>query len=270
MYVLFLIISVHIYIHVMYNRIERHIIGDVIMSKQKKSKSLLYEQLVDTLSDRIQNNIYKSGEMIPSELELQHEFGVSRSTVRKALNILSQKNILMKIPGKGTFVSDKKSPIETNSKRFLSFTDNVKRSGKKLTTKLIYTKDVDNNEKQCAFFNIQESEKLVKIKRLRYLDGEPFCIESTWLSEKYSDITNEDLDGSLYQILRKKYDSIPNNGQKTFKITFATQEESFLLDVSRGSALMKINDYVYDQNGAPLHISEQILKGDKFTYAVNQ
>lgn len=240
------------------------------MRKQNKSKSLLYEQLTDTINKRVQENTYKSGEMIPSELELQREFGVSRSTVRKALNILSKQNILIKIPGKGTFVSDKKSPIKTKSKHFLSFTDNVKRSGKKLTTKLIYTKDVNNNEKQRNFFNISESDKLVKIKRLRYLNGEPFCIETTWLSEKYSDITNNNLDGSLYQILKKKYDSAPNNGQKTFKIIFATQEESFLLDVSRGSALMKINDYVYDQNGFPLHISEQILKGDKFTYAVNQ
>jgi GntR family transcriptional regulator len=236
---------------------------------KKQVGASLYSQLIDIIKNRIENKIYLPGTNIPSESSLQKEFNISRSTVRKALSILSEENILTKVPGRGTFVTDKEKIIETNNNRFLSFTKNIINSGRKLDTKLIYTKIIDTSTNFQSFFN-NESQQLIEIKRLRFLDGIPFCVEFIWLPEKFKSLEDEDLDGSLYKILINKYQVKPNNGKKTFKIAYATQEESFLLDVTRGSALMLIQDFVYDEDGTPLHISKQILRGDKFTYAIEQ
>ena len=72
----------------------------------------------------------------------------------------------------------------------------------------------------------------------------------------------------LYSILQNDYNIIPYNGSKTIELCYASQEESELLDVPRGSALMLVEDLVYDSSGTPLHISKQVVRGDKFKYAL--
>ena len=57
--------------------------------------------------------------------------------------------------------------------------------------------------------------------------------------------------------------------KKTFKIVFANWEESFLLNVDEKTPLMRIKDLVYDDHNHPLHIMQEIICSDKFTYAVN-
>lgn len=59
-----------------------------------------------------------------------------------------------------------------------------------------------------------------------------------------------------------------HSGSKTIELCYASSEEAELLDVPRGSALMLIEDMVYDSNGTPLHISKQVVRGDKFKYAL--
>lgn len=240
-----------------------------MLKKDLKNHTPLYIQLSNIIQNRINDNIYKEGSCIPSELELQHEFSISRTTVRKALKLLTDNKVLIKLPGKGTFVSNNQNEVKTQKNKFLSFTESVKKTGKKLSSRLIVIKKVSGTNKQRNFLKINENDSLIEIKRLRYLDDVPFCVEWLWLPPKFTNISKFNLNKSFYKILQKEYNIIPNNGKKTFRITFATQEESFLINVDQNTPLMEINDYVYDSNNFPLHISKQVLRSDKFTYAMD-
>ena len=66
----------------------------------------LYYQVQHTISQRIGRGEYAPGTQLPSETELSRELGVSRVTVREALRVLAQENILVKVQGRGTFVAD--------------------------------------------------------------------------------------------------------------------------------------------------------------------
>ncbi|WP_219912618.1 GntR family transcriptional regulator [Bombilactobacillus bombi] len=233
------------------------------------TKNTLYEQLANTIRKNIQDNIYKRGEQIPSEMEFHKTTGLSRSTIRKALNILTEEGLLTKVHGKGTFVS-KTQRIEQNKSSFLSFTDNVERMGKTMTTKMVNAQITTSNKEQENFFNLPHQQKLIKITRIRYIDLNPICVETIWFTQLYKSLLHENLNGSLYSLLKNKYNVLPTIGKKVFGMSYADQNEASFLNVPSGSALMLIENYVNDSNNRPLHITYQVIRGDKFKYAVTE
>ena len=94
----------------------------------KNNKVPLYLQLVDDLIKKIENNTYKKDEKLPSERELCEMYGMSRITVRNALQELDRDNYIYKLHGKGTFVSSK--TYKQNLVNLYNFTDEMKKIGK--------------------------------------------------------------------------------------------------------------------------------------------
>lgn len=226
----------------------------------------LYDQLAEQIRKDIYEGTFSQGEKIPSEFELSDMYNVSRSTVRKAISVLVAEKLLVKAHGKGTFVAAAKPTISNST--FLSFTENVTSMGKTLLTKTIRIAHTTPTERQMQFFKMSTEESLIMIERLRIIDHVPICVETSWFSQKFSSLEHKDLNGSLYSVLQNDYNITPYNGSKTIELCYASQEESELLDVPRGSALMLVEDLVYDSNGTPLHISKQVVRGDKFKYAL--
>lgn len=227
---------------------------------------LLYDQLAEIIRNDIYEGRFKQDEKIPSEFELSDMYHVSRSTVRKAISVLASENLLVKIHGKGTFVSTAKLKNEASS--FLSFTENVKKMGKSLTTQTLETSHEQPTQNQKLFFQLSDGEVLLKIVRLRSIDRVPICIETTWFTKDYDSLKTKNLDGSLYAVLHNDYQIEPHTGSKSIELCYASQKEAQLLDVPRGTALMLIEDFVYDHQEKPLHITKQVVRGDKFKYAL--
>lgn len=231
------------------------------------SSTTLYEQLANTIRNDIYEGKFKQDERIPSEIELSEIYSISRSTVRKAILQLVKEKLLVKIHGKGTFVASPK--VVNNSHNFLSFTENVKSMGRTLVTKTIEISLQAPSRSDIEFFCLDEgADEILVVKRLRLIDGVPIGIETMHLTKDYEFLKNEDLNGSIYSILKDKYEIYPSTGSKTIEICYATLEESTLLDVPRGTALMLVVDKVLDSNNNPLHISKQVIRGDKFRYAI--
>ncbi|MEE6680351.1 GntR family transcriptional regulator [Pediococcus pentosaceus] len=229
----------------------------------------LYEQLADSLYKDIQNNNYPIGTKLPTEKELHLSTGMSRSTVRKALELLVKANLVVKIHGKGTFVSGTKK-TDNDIAHFTSLTENLAEMGKAVHSKVVNYQLVTPTEAQCAFFNISQAEQLVEIQRLRYLDDQPFCIDTSWFTTTYKSLLHQDLTGSLYALLRDKYKVTPSAGRKTFAITYASPNAAFLLDVKPNTALMLVEDSVYDEHENPLHLSNQQIRSDRYKYGISQ
>ena len=118
----------------------------------------------------------------------------------------------------------------------------------------------------AKFFDMEPGSPLVKLVRMRYLDDAPLCLETTYLMPEFSSLIDEDLDGSLYKLLQEKFHRAPGQGHKSFEVCFAKQNEAFLLDVPRDTALMLITDYVHDAEGEPLHVSKRVQRTDRAKY----
>lgn len=242
------------------------------MSSDASSNNPLYSELADKLRHDIETGVYAPGDRMPSEPTLCRTTGYSRSTVRKALQLLVDLGYVTKSQGKGTFVSELPQRVEAASKltpTFLSFTENVRQLGGKPLTRTIDIRTVSPTPGLAEFFGVSESDELFEVTRLRSVDGEPVMLETIWLPLAYGDLTGPELDGSLYQALKARYGKEPATGTKSIGICPANSRESFQLGVERDTPLMLIEDHVFDQDNEPLHVSKQVMRGDKQQYSMS-
>lgn len=231
-----------------------------------------YSELADKLKKDIQTGVYGPGDRMPSEPTLCKVTGYSRSTVRKVLQLLVDQGYVVRSQGKGTFVADQiaKEPLaDPLMPRFMSFSQSVQSLGSVPLTRTIDIRSIPATPGLAAFFDVSEGTSLYEVTRLRSADGEPVCLETIWMPMKFADITGDELNGSFYEALRKRYGVEPATGTKAISICYANSRESFQLDVPRDSALMLIEDHVYDKEGNPLHISKQVARGDKNRYVMH-
>lgn len=235
------------------------------MNVREKVASTRYDALADAIRERIAVGTYPKGSKIPSESEFMEDTGLSRSTVRRALDVLVDEGLITKERGRGAFVAHT-PPTDDSALMFHSFTSSMESQGERVSTRTVDATTEKAEGGIAKFLNVPAGTDLVKLVRLRYLNDEPLYLETTYLPAEFQTILSADLDGSLYALLRRTFNRAPAHGHKTFEVCFATQNESFLLNVARDTALMLITDYVLDTQDRPLHVSKRVVRTDLAKY----
>lgn len=224
-----------------------------------------YLKLASAIRTDIVSGSYGQGDKLPSESELMDSTGYSRSTVRHALKTLVEEGLVTTSRGKGAFVASAPRN-DANNLVFSSYTHMAELSGSRASTRTVDTCVARAAGTIAKFLDVPAGTPIVKLVRLRYLNNEPLCLETTYLTDEFSPLIDEDLDGSLYTLLRERFGRTAERGHKTFEVCFAKQNEAFLLDVPRDTALMLITDFVYDSDGEPLHVSKRVQRTDRAKY----
>ncbi|ALX47591.1 GntR family transcriptional regulator [Lentibacillus amyloliquefaciens] len=138
----------------------------------------LYLQVIDQIKRDIKSDKYKTKQKLPSEFQLSKELGVSRATLREALRILEEENIVTRRHGVGTFVNPK--PIFSSGiEQLNSVTYMIEQSGKKAGSQFLSTEFLEATEDERLKFAPKNVSSLSKVERVRTADGEPvvFCID---------------------------------------------------------------------------------------------
>ena len=232
---------------------------------QSESSSPLYHQLMQRLAEDIERGTYPVGSRIPPEHQLEELYKVSRVTVRRALAELTAEGLLERKQGKGTFVSTPR--ISQDLKSIHSFHDACKQNGFQSGTNVIYVRETDADAADVDELNIKAGDKVLETLRVRLADGVPVVLEKNHFSMAYSYLENENLAGSLYNILRD-YGVEPRQASHDISMTYASETQAKLLDVEPGAPLMRLHEVVYDQKGRPLHNSLQLIRGDRFVFRI--
>ena len=208
---------------------------------QSESSSPLYHQLMQRLSEDIERGIYPVGSRIPPEHQLEESYKVSRVTVRRALAELTAEGLLERKQGKGTFVSTPK--ISQDLKSIHSFHDACKQNGLQCGTVVISVRETNAEAADLEELNLRDKDKVVETVRVRTADGTPVVLEKNHFSMAYAYLENENLSGSLYNILRD-YGVEPKQASHDISLAFATEAQAKLLDVEPGTPLMQLHEVV--------------------------
>ena len=232
---------------------------------QTESSSPLYHQLMQRLAEDIERGTYPVGSRIPPEHELEVLYKVSRVTVRRALAELTAEGLLERKQGKGTFVSTPR--ISQDLKSIHSFHDACKQNGLQGGTVVIHVRETEADAADLAELELREGSRVVETLRVRTADGDPVVLEKNHFSMAYSYLENENLSGSLYNVLRD-YGIEPKQASHDISMTFASEYQAKLLNIEPGSPLMRLHEVVYDQKGRPLHNSLQLIRGDRFVFRI--
>ena len=190
------------------------------MTKQRETRERVLE-LVDTLA---------VGDAIPSERQLGSDLGVSRLTVRAALDQLVREGYLVRRRGAGTFVAQ---PKVAKGMDISSFSDDMRARGLTPGSRTLELRTIPAGARLGLILHVSPSEPVLSIKRLRLADGDPMAIELLHVrASLVPGLTAEDLEtNSFYDLLSSRYDVAIIGGTQTVEPTVTSEEESDALGV---------------------------------------
>src|SRR5258708_35861003 len=172
----------------------------------RQEKVPLYHQIDQNIRALIGDRILQAGAAVPSEWDLSELYGVSRLTVRRALDDLVREGLLTRRHGVGTFVADPGIARITPSK--LSFTHKMRQIGLTPGSHIVSLKAIPARADVADYLSIEVGDPVIELVRVRLADGEPIMLETAYLSQtRFPDLTADNLmDGnSLYEFLSSRY-----------------------------------------------------------------
>ena len=231
----------------------------------KHSATPLYQQLVDSIKEQILSGKIKEGDKLMTEQEFSEAYNVSRITVRKAMEMLSDEGIVVKKQGIGTFVASKK--LNRVMESVLSFTESCERAGHKASAELISLEWKKASVSVAKHLNVEEGEKVLCIRRIRSCDEWKVMLEENYFSKDYSYLLGEDLSSSLYNILRS-HGTIPMHAIKTVAICFPTKKEQEELEIPEGQPLLLHHDTAMDEDHNVIHYTRLLVNPEHYTLTI--
>lgn len=211
-------------------------------------KYSLYQQLADSLRDKIYEGKYAFGDKLPSERALAESFGISHLTVRKALGILEEEGLLLRVQGKGTFVRAQKYSVDMQ--RLDGFSSMFRQQGVAVTNKLLYSGFRKAGYKYSRIFKISREEEVFECVRLRQNQDVALALEYNAVPKKFVPRA-EDYDlgmYSLWDIYRKNGIEIMEEEQK-LEIVKIFNPQAELLGMEEGADVLVLSALSCDKKG---------------------
>jgi GntR family transcriptional regulator len=223
------------------------------MTKQATTRDLVLD-LVEQL---------QVGDAIPSERQLSADFGVSRLTVRAALDELVREGYLVRRHGSGTFVSEPKIAQELT---MTSFTDDMRRRGLQPASRTLDLRVTPAGARLGRLLHVSPSEPVLVAVRLRLADGECMAIETVHIrAALVPGLTAADLETmSFYELLRERHGIVVVGGEQTIEPTVTDEDESQALGVPLHSPAFRFERVTHSQSGEIIEFVESIYRGDRY------
>jgi GntR family transcriptional regulator len=228
----------------------------------------LYFQLKTIVESRISSGEFSPGDRIPSENQLCEEYGVSRTTARQAITELVNIGKLVRTQGRGTFVAHQ--PSSRLLYRLTGFSADMKKQGFNPSSKVLEFKVIIPTTDIAKILQVNPSEAVIYLKRLRYIDSQVMGLERTYLPfKRFPTLVRQDIEkGSLYETLIKKFETIPTRTLINFEAINCNEELCGLLETSPEIPILFISDLTYDQNDRLFEFSHTFYRGDFYSFHV--
>jgi GntR family transcriptional regulator len=203
------------------------------------------------------------GGAIPSERQLSNEFGVSRLTVRAAIDELAREGYLVRRRGSGTYVSEPKIAQELTMS---SFSEEMRRRGMRPGSRTLSLEVIHAGAYLGRCLHVSPSERIVVAKRLRLADDESMAIETLHVPEALvPGLTAEDFDRtSFYDLLTDRYGIEIVGGIQTIEPTVTNEEESAILGVPLHSPAFQFERTTRSESGEIVEFVRSIYRGDRY------
>ncbi|WP_338770254.1 GntR family transcriptional regulator [Massilia sp. METH4] len=232
------------------------------------SAAPLYSQVRERLRERIVDGTYEPESRLPAESEISAIFSVSRITVRQALADLQHEGLIVKVPGKGTFVAQPKPSQDLA--RLEGFGEAMSRRGHTVVNRVISHETVAAEAHVASQLHLPASARVTEIRRVRHVDEEPVSFEITFLPTRVGDrLRGENLaERDIFLILETDYGLALSHADIHIGAITADASLAAALEVAPGTALLRIERLTWTADGVPLDFEYLYVRGDAFQYTL--
>lgn len=226
----------------------------------------VYKRIATELKNEITAGTFKAGERLPTEYELADTFNVSRLTIRKAIDYLITRNILIKQKNHGTYVVEQ-SKIQSGAAGLAGFSEIIRSLGMTPSTQLIEMNEIYlPNQEVMTRLNLDSKESVLYIKRVRCADGEPLVIENLHIPKKYlGDVNAIDFENdSIFETIEKQI--LIGYSQQEISAELVSQTTADLLNINPQSPILLVNTTTFSVQGEPLLTDLSYYRSDKYIF----
>lgn len=188
-------------------------------------------------------------------------------TVRQAFDGLSRRGLVDRGVGRGTFVSASK--VEHDRSRLVGFTEQMQRAGLEASARMVSRAVVTAPAKVADALVLEPGDIVMHVVRVRSGGGTPLMIEEFWLPlELFPGIEDADLDGSIYELMRERYDREPVRAVECLEPLPAPAPDARLLGIPPRAPVMHVVRTAYDASGTPVEYARDRHRGDRASFVV--
>jgi GntR family transcriptional regulator len=247
-----------------YNRLSRP--RDTNKSRQRLP---LYQQLKEFLNERIESGEWQPGHQLPTEVQLSSEFGVSRVTVRQAMELLARQGLVERKQGRGTFVGRPKVAHNLLS-MFTSGADIRRTTGQVPQLGLYELKQVDATAGVQAHLKLEPGDKVYQLRRTLRADNEPLMLINSWLPVSLlPGLEDRGLNHRTIREVLLDYGITATHQYKEVEVTLVGEEEAEVLDTRPGSPALLMTYVSERSDGVPFEYRKMVVRGDRCKYYVD-
>ncbi|NKB45750.1 MAG: GntR family transcriptional regulator [Alphaproteobacteria bacterium] len=240
--------------------------ADSITESQKLPR---YYQVYLTLRDWIHNGNYRSGTQLPTESELCETFGVSRITIRKAVDLLAADKLVQREQGRGTFVTgnDATPPLTGDMGQVLKRIDSLAQRSEARNVSI--TRQVADAETQLDL-RLEDGVEVTCVSLVRVLQGKVIGRSKTYFPSALGvDVAAEEVNAlSLVSILEQKGVDILSADQ-LIGATLADMQDANVLGCAVGTPLVRIRLIVFDTNYQPVERHDAVYLADFYQHRIH-
>lgn len=225
-----------------------------------------YYQLARILADSVRRGDLAPGDPLPAEPQLARMYGLSRMTVRKAIERIAELGLVTALPGKGTFVNQ--PPLEAATFRLSGFEEDMRSRGLKPSSRLLRAQALPADEETARRLKLRSGQRVLLIKRLLLADGEPMAYDLKYLRyDRGRPILEGELEYlNLPGIMSHHSKDLPAESRFVVRVGPAGEEEARALGIETGAPVFVVEQSVYSGNGAIIGWGVLIYRGDRYCF----
>lgn len=221
----------------------------------------LYLQLAELIRDQIREGDIKMGDALPSERELSETIGISRVTVRRAVETLLREGLLSRKHGSGTYIAPR---IEQPAALLAGFTADMRNRGHQPGSIWLDRSVGLPTPEEAMTLALSIDQPVMRFARVRTADGESLALERAVIPARLLGSVKE-VGDSLYAALDARRQR-PVRGLQRLQASLATREEAKLLSVPAGAAVLRIERRSFLASGAPVEFTRSVYRGDRYDF----
>ncbi len=237
-----------------------------------RERSLVW-QIREYILEQIESGQLRRGQRVPAERELCQRFGVSRMTVRQAMDRLAWEGVLERRRGSGTYVAPPK--IRLGLQQLTSFSEDMRRRGLRPGSRILLATVGEADAEAAEALGLAIDRRVTHLRRLRLADQRPLALEYVQVPLRvFPDLVDciqaavragEAESLSLYALF-ERVGIRPARALQSIEASVAAREQASLLGVREGSPLLVLTRLTWADDGTPVEFVRSCYRGDAYRY----
>lgn len=237
----------------------------MFMDLERSGPVPLYFQISQRIERAIQDGTLAPGSRLENEIAFGERLGLSRPTMRRAFQELVDKGLVVRRRGVGTQVVHGRV---TRGIELTSLYDDLDRAGQHPETTVLRFEQVEAEQEVAEELGLKAGTAVLHVKRLRKTDHTAVAVMNNWLPPRFLDLERADLEEhGLYRLLRSRGATLKVAKQR-IGARKANSEESELLDLERGAALLTMERTAFDSSGEAVEFGRHCYRPDLYSFSL--